>query len=161
MTLLNIGDSGLFHQTGGFFHVLASALKLGAGGVFILVWTVVAYVASLFYSVYKGIEARSVMRGARTLIHSIGYVMGVGAALTFALLAGIFFGISVLKLLFLAVVIGFAVSFISRETLLFVVLKKFGTYVMALSVIESAKDLLYPNGKQQTQSKTWNKEGQS
>jgi hypothetical protein len=151
MIIADIASAGLFKDGGGFFHVLGMVFKLGLGGVMIMLLTVFSYIGGAIYSVYKGYEARSVLHGGRTLIHVTGYVMGAGAALSFALVAGLFFGISALKLLFVAVVLGFAVSFITRETLLFVVLQKFGKYVMALSFFEWLRELVFTNGKQETQ----------
>jgi hypothetical protein len=150
MALLDIAGSGLFGYHGGFFHMLGSVFKLGAGGVAIFVLTIFGYIGSIIYSIYKGFEAKSILHGCRTLIQMTGYVMGASAALTFALVASIFFGIPALTLLFVTVVIGFAVSFIARETLLFMVLKKFGTYIMALTAFEWIKELVLNHGEQET-----------
>ena len=140
MTLLDISGSGLYSHSAQFFHALGMAFKLVAGSFFILLAALFSLVGIIGYSLYKGYQTSSILGGARTLIHLAAYTIGISIALLFALVAGMFFSIATAKLLFVTLVIAFAVSFVVRETFLFLILKRFGKYVMYFTVLQYAKE---------------------
>ena len=148
MTLLDIGGAGF---SGEVFHVLATALKLVAGSIGILALAFFAFIGAVAYSFYDGYKRQSILEGARTLIHFTAYAIGASVALLFALVAGMFFSIAAAKLLFVTVLVGFAVSFVVRETFLFLVLKRFGKYLMYFTALRYVKETVYPNGQQENQ----------
>ena len=148
MTLLDIGGAGF---SGEVFHVLGTALKLAAGSIGILALAFFAFIGVIFYSLYDGYQRQSVLEGARTLIHLTAYAIGASFALLFALVAGMFFSIAAAKLLFVTVLVGFAVSFVVRETFLFLVLKRFGKYLMYFTALRYVKETVYRNGQQENQ----------
>ena len=151
MTLLDIGGSGLSMNSAGFLHVLGTVLKLAAGSVIILMMAFMSVIGSIIYSVYDGYQKQSILEGARTLIHFTAYAIGVSVALVFALVVGLLFSMTVAKLLFVAVLIAFTVGIIMRETFLFLVLKRFGKYLMYFTALQYIKETVYPNGEQENQ----------
>ena len=151
MTLLDVAGSGLFSSSSSFLHVLGMAFKLVAGSLMILLVALFSFVAVIGYSIYKGYQTTSLLHGVRTLIQLGAYAIGMSIALLFALIAGLFFSITVAKLLFVAVLIAFAVAFVVRETFLFLILKRFGKYVMYFTVLQYAKEKVYDNAQQENQ----------
>jgi len=151
MPLLDIAGSGLFHNSAGVLHALATILELAFGSAFILALTFFSFIGVIIYAVYRGYQTQSVLKGARTLIHAFGYAVGTSVALMFVLVAGLFFSIAVVKLLFITVLLGFAVSFVVRETFLFLVLKRFGKYLMYFTALQYLQEMVYPNGEQENQ----------
>ena len=149
MTLLDIGGSGFFSNSAGFFQVLGTVLKLAAGSVMILMMAFMSVIGCIIYSVYDGYQKQSVLEGARTLTHFTAYAIGVSVALTFALIVGMLFSMTVAKLLFVAVLIAFTVGIIVRETFLFLVLKRFGKYLMYFTALQYIKEKVYTNGEQE------------
>jgi hypothetical protein len=53
--------------------------------------------------------------------------------------------------LFVTVLIAFAVSFAVRETFLFLVLKRFGKYVMYFTALQFVKEKVYQHAEQENQ----------
>jgi hypothetical protein len=151
MTLLDVGGAGLFSHSGTLLHVLGMAFKLIAGSFMILVSAFFSLIGIVVYSIYKGYQTSSVLQGARTLIRLVAYAIGASVALVFALVAGLFFSIATAKLLFVTVLIAFAVSFVVRETFLFIVLKRFGKYVMYFTALQLIKEKVYNHGEQENQ----------
>ncbi len=151
MTLLDISGSGLFSHSSQILHVLGMAVKFAAGSFFILLAALFSFIGIIIYSFYKGYQTSSILNGARTLIQFAAYAVGISMALVFALVAGMFFSIATAKLLFVALVIAFAVSFVVRETVLFLVLKRFGKYLMYFTVLQYAKEKVYNHAQQENQ----------
>ena len=152
MSLLDIGSWGLFNHSAGFLHVLGTIFKLALGSAAILALTFVSFIGVIIYSIYSGFQKQSVLAGARTLIHTTAYAIGASVALLFALFTGMFFSIAAAKLLFVTLLVGFAVSFVVRETFLFLVLKRFGKYLMYFTALRYIKETVYRNGQQENQS---------
>ena len=151
MTLLDVAGSGLFANSSSFVHVLGMAFKLAAGSFMILLSVLFTFIGINVYSIYRGYQKASLLHGVQTLIQLGAYAIGISIALTFALIAGLFFSITVAKILFVAVLIAFAVAFIVRETFLFLILKRFGKYVMYFTVLQYAKEKVYDNAQQEKQ----------
>ena len=148
MTLLDISGAGL---SSGFFHVLGFIGKLAVGGMAIVLLAAFSFVAVTIYSLTKGYQTQSIMGGARTFVHAVAYLIGISAALAFAMVASMFFTLGAVKLLFISVLIAFAVAFVVRETFLFLVLKRFGKYVMYFTALQYIKEKVYTDGQQQNQ----------
>lgn len=149
MSLLDISSSGLFSHSGAVFHVLGALVKLVAGSFIILSLTVLSFIGVIIYALSKGYQSNSLTGGARTFVQGASYLIGAIVALMFVLVAGLFFTIAAFKLLFVAVLIAFTVAFVVRETFLFLVLKRFGKYVMYFTALQYIKDNVYNNGQQQ------------
>ena len=151
MTLLDVSGSGLFAHSGQFFHLVGLALKLVVGSLMILLTALFSFVAIIAYSLYQGYQTSSILGAARTLIQLAAYAIGISFALLFALVAGMFFSLAIAKLLFVTVLIAFAVSFVVRETFLFLILKRFGKYVMYFTALQYAKEKVYDHAGQENQ----------
>lgn len=151
MTLLDISGAGLFSHSATFFHVLGMAFKLMAGSFMVMLLALFSLIGAIVYAVYRGYQATSVLHGVRTLIRFAAYAVGASVALMFALITGLFFSLGVAKLLFVTLVIAFAVAFVVRETFLFLVLKRFGKYVMYFTALQYAKEKVYEHAQQENQ----------
>ena len=151
MTLLDVSGTGLFSHSSEFFHVLGMGLKLVAGSFMIVLLAFTSLIGAVVYSFMRGYQTSSVLHGARTLIRMAAYAIGASIALVFALIAGLFFSLTVAKLLMVTVLIAFVVSFVVRETFLFLVLKRFGKYVMYFTVLQYAKEKVYDHAQQENQ----------
>jgi len=151
MTLLDISSTGFFSNSAGFFHALGEVAKLAAGSFMIVLFAFFSFIGVFIYSAYKGYQTMSLLEGARTLIHSVAYLIGVSISLVFALVAGMFFSLATAKLLFATVLIAFIVGFVVRETFLFLVLKRFGKYLMYFTALQQIKERIYTNGQQENQ----------
>ncbi len=149
MSLLDVAGTGLFSHSADFFHALGMALKFLGGSFIILIAAVFSFIGVILYSIYSGIQTSSVLNGAKTLIHFTAYAIGITIALGVALVLGMFFSLTAGKLLFVTVLIAFAVSFIVRETFLFLVLKRFGKYLMYFTALQYIKEKVYNNGEQE------------
>jgi len=152
MTLLDVAGSGLFNHSVGFFHIFGAIVKLAMVSFMILLLSVFSFIGAIIYSVYKGYQSASLLEGVRTLIHFTAYTIGLTIALTFAFVAGMFFSMATAKLLFVTMLIGFAVSFVVRETFLFLALKRFGKYLMYFTALQYIKEMVYTHGEQENQS---------
>ena len=148
MTLLDISGSGL---TSEFFHLLGIVGKLAVGSLAILLLAVFSFVGIIIYSLARGYQTSSILGGARTFVHSVAYLIGISVALAFAMIATLFFSLAAFKLLFVSVLIAFIVAFVVRETFLFLVLKRFGKYVMYFTALQYIKEKVYTDGQQQNQ----------
>ena len=151
MSLLDISNSGLFSHSADFFHALGMGVKFLGGSFMILLAAVFSFIGVIIYSIYSGFQASSVLHGAKTLIHFTAYAIGITVALVFALVLGMFFSLTAAKLLFVTLITAFAVSFIVRETFLFLVLKRFGKYLMYFTALQYIKEKVYNNGEQENQ----------
>ena len=150
MSLLDVSGSGLFSHSGDFSHALGLAVKFLGGSFMILLAALFSFIGVIIYSIYSGFQASSVLHGAKTLIHFTAYAIGITVALVFALVLGMFFSLTA-KLLFVTLLIAFAVSFIVRETFLFLVLKRFGKYLMYFTALQYIKEKVYNDGEQENQ----------
>ena len=151
MTLLDVSGSGLFSNSAAFIHALGEVVKLAAGSFLILLLAFFSFIGIIIYSFYSGYKNMSILHGARTLIHGTAYAIGVSIALTFALVAGMFFSLAAAKLVFVTVLVAFIVAFVVRETFLFMLLKRFGKYLMYFTVLQRIKERVYTNGQQENQ----------
>jgi hypothetical protein len=84
-------------------------------------------------------------------VQAVAYVIGISVALAFVMVSAMFFSVATIKLLFIAVLITFVVAFVVRETFLFLILKRFGKYVMYFTALRYIKENVYTNGQQQNQ----------
>jgi hypothetical protein len=135
MTLMDVSGAGLFTDSHAFASILGAALKLVAGGFFILMFAVFAFIASAVYSIYRAMVTSSAITGLQLLLRSASYSIGATVALLFLLIAGVFFAVSSFKLLIIATVIALASAFLVRETVIFLTLKRFGKYIFLFSTL--------------------------
>jgi hypothetical protein len=152
MIILDISGSGLFSQSNQFFTILGDSLKFAGGGFLVLLLTVISLFAIVGRSVYKGIEDASLITGIRTLIRLAGYAIGISIALIFMLGATIFFSVSFLKVLLISIAIALTVSFIARETFMFLILKRFGKYIFYFTTLQRISKVIYEIPKDKTPS---------
>ncbi len=148
MTLLDISGSGLSSE---IFNVLGVIGKLAAGSIAIILLAVFSFIGIIIYSLSKGYQTSSVLGGARTFVHAVAYLIGISTALVFAMVATTFFSLAAFKLLFVSVLIAFTVSFVVRETFLFLILKRFGKYLMYFTALQYIQEKVYTNGQQQNE----------
>jgi len=152
MTLLDIAGSGLSGNSAPFFHVLAELAKLAAGSFLILLLAFSSFVGIAIYALYRAYQTSSVLGAARTFVQAVAYVIGICVALAFVMVSAMFFSVAAIKLLFIAALITFAVAFVVRETFLFLILKRFGKYVMYFTALQYIREKVYTDGQQQNQT---------
>jgi|GEM_PF-3094493 hypothetical protein len=151
MTLLDVAGSGLFSNSAPLFHALGEVAKLAAGSFLILLLAFTSFVSATIYALYRAYQTSSVLGAARTFVQAVAYVIGISVALAFVMVSAMFFSVATIKLLFIAVLITFVVAFVVRETFLFLILKRFGKYVMYFTALRYIKENVYTNGQQQNQ----------
>jgi hypothetical protein len=127
----------------GFFHALGATLALLGGSFLIIVYTFFALVGSVIFSVYKGIEHASFIHAFRVLLRAVTYLIGIGLALLFMLVATVLFSISFLKLFVIAIAIVFVAAFVVRETFLLLIFKRFGRYIFYLTTLHQTSKVVY------------------
>jgi len=151
MTLLDVAGQGLFSNSASFFHALGEVAKLAAGSFLILLMAFTSFIGAIVYALYRAYQTSSVLGAARTFVQLVAYVIGISLALTFVMVSVMFFSLAAVKLAFIAVLIAFTVAFVVRETFLFLILKRFGKYLMYFTALQYIKDSVYNNGQQQNQ----------
>jgi hypothetical protein len=151
MTLLDISGAGLFNHSSELLHVLGAIAKLIVGSFMIVALAAISFIGITVYSLSRGYRTSSIMLSAKTFVHATAYLIGASMALAFVMVATMFFHLAVFKLLFIALLITFAVAFLIRETFLFLVLKRFGKYVMYFTALQYIKEKVYTNGQQENQ----------
>jgi hypothetical protein len=149
MTSIDISGTGLFSHTSQITHVFGAALKVVAGsvGIFILAfWLLIGIVIRSFY---LAVTRRSVTRGAYSLLRSVAYGIGLILALFFVLFASVLFSIAWFKLLLVAVFITVVTAFIARETLIFLIIKRFGKYLFYFATLREIAQVISSHGNKE------------
>lgn len=143
MTLLDIAGSGMFSGSSQFSHVVGDILKLLGGSLLIAVLSITLFIGVIVRSVYAGIRQSSLLDGIGTLIRLAAYVIGLIIALLFVLVTTTLFSLPLVKVLLIAAIIVFAAAFITRETFLFLLIKRFGKYIFYLTTLHRAGKVAY------------------
>lgn len=152
MTLLDVSGSGLFSNSCQFLHIIGEVLKLAAGSLSILLVTIISFIVIVICSFFIGIRNNSLTHGFWSFMRLTGYLVGIAVAMAFVLIAALFTGISLFKLLVIAITMALIVSFVVREAFLFFVFKRFGKYILYFATLRRISKIVIEYGEEKNQN---------